>query len=444
MRRCRFGSGRSQRLQGRPAGVRQVACQGDRRQCLVDLVQEGLDVPVLLPDGLGPRCRIADADALVTRLGVTERVVLRHVVEGHGLLSVVVVHLATLPGAPRLRRQRSHETRLAHRPPTGSVGPPRDARGSVGPARSAGAGDRPSNAGPPARLAVDAAGTGAMALGAVVLASGRTAWRHRRSSFRPWGIAQAVRGEFVETLDIRGHRYLPTGATGPARTRRARTQAGPQLERVDRAHAGAARHPCSSRSCRDERAPRNGGACGPARPPAAARRGPRGGRAVAVTGARRPARRGAPLPESHRPVVGAAADHRGEPAWAEGPGRAGRGTVDAFSSSSTVVGGPLAFAGDQLQERPLLWSRAFANAVSLEEALIDKGGERRSPTGPFVTPGRNLLSPKDRIELEGHACGAAGRGTLPRRAHRPATLHRLRAPAPDGAESAVDNPLPIR
>ena len=272
----------------------------------------------------------------------------------------------------------------------------------------------------------------------------RTAWRHRRSSFRPWGIAQAVRGEFVETLDIRGHRYLPTGATGPARTRRARTQAGPQLERVDRAHAGAARHPCSSRSCRDERAPRNGGACGPARPPAAARRGPRGGRAVAVTGARRPARRGAPLPESHRPVVGAAADHRGEPAWAEGPGRAGRGTVDAFSSSSTVVGGPLAFAGDQLQERPLLWSRAFANAVSLEEALIDKGGERRSPTGPFVTPGRNLLSPKDRIELEGHACGAAGRGTLPRRAHRPATLHRLRAPAPDGAESAVDNPLPIR
>jgi hypothetical protein len=58
------------------------------------------------------------------------------------------------------------------------------------------------------------------------------------------------------------------------------------------------------------------------------------------------------------------------------------------------------FVGDQLQERLLLWSRAFANAVSLEEALIDKGGERKSPAGPFVTPGRNLLAPEDRAELE--------------------------------------------
>jgi hypothetical protein len=64
-----------------------------------------------------------------------------------------------------------------------------------------------------------------------------------------------------------------------------------------------------------------------------------------------------------------------------------------------------AFVGDRLQERLLLWSHAFANAVSLEEALIDKGGERRSPTGPFVTPGRNLLDPEDRAALEGHAAG---------------------------------------
>jgi hypothetical protein len=64
-----------------------------------------------------------------------------------------------------------------------------------------------------------------------------------------------------------------------------------------------------------------------------------------------------------------------------------------------------AFSGDQLQQRLLLWSRAFVNAVSLEEALIDKGGERRSPAGPFVTPGRNLLGPEDRTELEGHAAG---------------------------------------
>jgi hypothetical protein len=64
-----------------------------------------------------------------------------------------------------------------------------------------------------------------------------------------------------------------------------------------------------------------------------------------------------------------------------------------------------AFAGDQMQQRLLLWSRAFVNAVSLEEALIDKGGERRSSAGPFVTPGRNLLGPEDRSELEGHAAG---------------------------------------
>ena len=62
-----------------------------------------------------------------------------------------------------------------------------------------------------------------------------------------------------------------------------------------------------------------------------------------------------------------------------------------------------AFAGDQLHERRQLWSRAFANAVSLEEALIDKGGERPTAGGTFVTPGRSLLAPEDRAELEKRA-----------------------------------------
>jgi hypothetical protein len=95
MRRGR--SGRSDGIEGRPAGVRQLASQFDRRQCLVDLVQEGLDIPVLLPDRLGAPRRIADADALVTWLGLAELVVLRLVVERHGLLSVIVAHPATLP-----------------------------------------------------------------------------------------------------------------------------------------------------------------------------------------------------------------------------------------------------------------------------------------------------------------------------------------------------------
>jgi hypothetical protein len=62
-----------------------------------------------------------------------------------------------------------------------------------------------------------------------------------------------------------------------------------------------------------------------------------------------------------------------------------------------------AFVDDQLQERQQLWSRAFANAVSLEEALIGKGGERLTAGGPFITPGRGLLAPEDRAELEKRA-----------------------------------------
>src|SRR4051794_26388654 len=53
------------------------------------------------------------------------------------------------------------------------------------------------------------------------------------------------------------------------------------------------------------------------------------------------------------------------------------------------------FRNDELQHRRELWARAFANAVALEEALIGKGGERSSASGPFETPGRQLLRPGD-------------------------------------------------
>ncbi|MGH3777029.1 MAG: hypothetical protein ACRDRR_15090 [Pseudonocardiaceae bacterium] len=59
------------------------------------------------------------------------------------------------------------------------------------------------------------------------------------------------------------------------------------------------------------------------------------------------------------------------------------------------------YVGDELRKRQLLWSRAFANSVALEEALIDKGGERATVGERFRTPGRNLLLLADRRKLEG-------------------------------------------
>lgn len=55
---------------------------------------------------------------------------------------------------------------------------------------------------------------------------------------------------------------------------------------------------------------------------------------------------------------------------------------------------------DALRHRQQLWTRAFANAVALEEALADKGGERNTPAGHFRTPGRRLLPPDDLAALE--------------------------------------------
>ena len=61
------------------------------------------------------------------------------------------------------------------------------------------------------------------------------------------------------------------------------------------------------------------------------------------------------------------------------------------------------YRDDQLHHRQQLWARAFANAVALEEALIDKGGERNTVGGHFHTPGRRLLAPDDLDALEGRA-----------------------------------------
>lgn len=57
------------------------------------------------------------------------------------------------------------------------------------------------------------------------------------------------------------------------------------------------------------------------------------------------------------------------------------------------------FVDDRLFTRQLLWSQAFANAVALEEALIDRGGERGVGPLRFMTPGRELLEPQDRDEI---------------------------------------------
>lgn len=65
------------------------------------------------------------------------------------------------------------------------------------------------------------------------------------------------------------------------------------------------------------------------------------------------------------------------------------------------------YRAEQLQLRQQLWGQAFANAVVLEEALIDKGGERSTAGGPFHTPGRLLLPPADRRALEERGTTAA-------------------------------------
>src|SRR5690606_10312494 len=90
----------------------------DRRRGLVDLVQEGLDVPVLLPDGGGPGGRVADADALVA-LGVAQRVVLREVVEDPRLVCVVGhrAQCARPLSRPRAGRATRPAPGLAARPP---------------------------------------------------------------------------------------------------------------------------------------------------------------------------------------------------------------------------------------------------------------------------------------------------------------------------------------
>jgi hypothetical protein len=64
------------------------------------------------------------------------------------------------------------------------------------------------------------------------------------------------------------------------------------------------------------------------------------------------------------------------------------------------------YRDERLRHRQRLWTRAFANAVALEEALIDKGGERGTSGGHFHTPGRLLLLPDDLAALEQRRPGA--------------------------------------
>ena len=71
-----------------------------------------------------------------------------------------------------------------------------------------------------------------------------------------------------------------------------------------------------------------------------------------------------------------------------------------------------ALRGDQMQRRLLLWNRAFVNAVSLEEALIDKGGERRSSGWTVRHPGAGICwvrktAPSWRGTLLGQVCPCA-------------------------------------
>jgi hypothetical protein len=89
--------GRGDRRQRGHPGVRQLTGELDRRERLVDLVEQRLDVPVLLPDRRGAVGGVADADPVVARLDVAERVVLRGVVESHRLL----VHYASMWCATR-------------------------------------------------------------------------------------------------------------------------------------------------------------------------------------------------------------------------------------------------------------------------------------------------------------------------------------------------------
>ena len=75
---------------------------------------------------------------------------------------------------------------------------------------------------------------------------------------------------------------------------------------------------------------------------------------------------------------------------------------------------------------------AFANAVALEEALADKGGERNTPAGHFRTPGRRLLPPDDLAALEERDPAATLSLRVPRRSPR---LTR-----PDLTTTSVDHP----
>ena len=76
--------------------------------------------------------------------------------------------------------------------------------------------------------------------------------------------------------------------------------------------------------------------------------------------------------------------------------------VEEFSDVFVAIDGRKSseYVAERLDEHRDLWRRAFANAVAMEEKLIDLGGERRTTGGRFTTPGRHLLPAADLARIE--------------------------------------------
>ncbi|MGD9531305.1 hypothetical protein [Pseudonocardia sp.] len=78
--------------------------------------------------------------------------------------------------------------------------------------------------------------------------------------------------------------------------------------------------------------------------------------------------------------------------------------VEELSAVFVTLGGRRPVSGSaagRLDAHRDLWRRAFANAVAMEEKLIDLGGERHTDGRRFTTPGRALLPPTDLARITG-------------------------------------------
>lgn len=76
--------------------------------------------------------------------------------------------------------------------------------------------------------------------------------------------------------------------------------------------------------------------------------------------------------------------------------------VEEFSDVFVAIDGGKSseYVAERLDEHRDLWRRAFANAVAMEEKLIDLGGERRTTGERFTTPGRHLLPAADLARIK--------------------------------------------